>query len=200
MKLDKLPDFIKNDINLLAKFNIDTNIELAHFLSQVHHESGGFKFKVENLNYSDAGLLKIFGKYFTTDTAKQYARKPQNIANRVYANRMGNGDEKSGEGWKYRGRGYIQLTGKNNYSALNSYLKTIGLADNVLASPDLVETKYPLLSAAYWWMVNGLNQIADDGAAESVVKAVTKRVNGGLNGYAHRLEMFKYYFDLLKNK
>ena len=198
MKLDKLPDFIKNDIDLLAKFGIDTHLELAHFLSQVHHESGGFKFKVENLNYSDAGLLKTFSKYFTTDTAKQYARKPQNIANRVYANRMGNGDEKSGEGWKYRGRGYIQLTGKNNYSALNSYLKTIGLADNVLASPDLVETKYPLLSAAYWWMVNGLNQIADDGAAESVVKAVTKRVNGGLNGYAHRLEMFKYYFYLLK--
>jgi putative chitinase len=198
MKLDKLPDFIKKDIDLLAKFNIDTNIELAHFLSQVHHESGGFKSKVENLNYSDVGLLKIFSKYFTAATAKQYARKPQNIANRVYANRMGNGDEKSGEGWKYRGRGYIQLTGKNNYSALNSYLKTIGLADNVLASPDLVETKYTLLSAAYWWMVNGLNQIADDGAAESVVKAVTKRVNGGLNGYAHRLEMFKYYFDLLK--
>lgn len=198
MKLDKLPDFIKNDIDLLAKFGIDTHLELAHFLSQVHHESGGFKAKVENLNYSDAGLLKTFSKYFTPTTAKQYARKPQNIANRVYANRMGNGDEKSGEGWKYRGRGYIQLTGKNNYSALNSYLKTIGLADNVLASPDLVETKYPLLSAAYWWMVNGLNQIADDGAAESVVKAVTKRVNGGLNGYAHRLEMFKYYFDLLK--
>ena len=198
MKLDKLPDFIKNDIDLLAKFGIDTHLELAHFLSQVHHESGAFKFKVENLNYSDVGLLKIFGKYFIAATAKQYARKPQNIANRVYANRMGNGDEKSGEGWKYRGRGYIQLTGKNNYSALNSYLKSIGLADNVLASPDLVETKYPLLSAAYWWMVNGLNQIADDGAAESVVKAVTKRVNGGLNGYAHRLEMFKYYFDLLK--
>ena len=198
MKLDKLPDFIKNDIDLLAKFGIDTHLELAHFLSQVDHESAGFKAKVENLNYSDAGLLKTFGKYFTATTAKQYARKPQNIANRVYANRMGNGDEKSGEGWKYRGRGYIQLTGKNNYSALNSYLKSIGLADNVLASPDLVETKYPLLSAAYWWMVNGLNQIADDGEAESVVKAVTKRVNGGLNGYAHRLEMFKYYFDLLK--
>jgi len=197
MKLDKLPDFIKNDIDLLAKFGIDTHLELAHFLSQVDHESGGFKFKVENLNYSDVGLLKIFGKYFTTDTAKQYARKPQNIANRVYANRMGNGDEASGEGWKYRGRGYIQLTGKNNYSALNSYLKTIGLADNVLASPDLVESKYPLLSAAYWWMVNGLNQIADDGKAESVVKAITKRVNGGLNGYAHRLEMFKHYYNLI---
>ena len=196
MNISKLPDFIKNDIDLLAKFGIDTHLELAHFLSQVHHESGGFKAKVENLNYSDTGLLKTFPKYFNVNTAKQHARKPQAIANRVYANRMGN--EVIGDGWKYRGRGYIQLTGKNNYSALNSYLKSIGLADNVLESPDLVETKYPLLSAAYWWMINGLNQIADNGSGEDVVKAVTKRVNGGLNGYAHRLEMFNYYFKLLK--
>jgi len=108
------------------------------------------------------------------------------------------GNDLLGDGWKYRGRGYIQLTGKNNYAALNSYLKTIGLADNVLESPDLVETKYPLLSAAYWWMINGLNQIADNGSGDDVVKAVTKRVNGGLNGYAHRLEMFKYYYNLLR--
>ena len=196
MNISKLPDFIKNDIDLLAKFGIDTHLELAHFLSQVHHESEGFTAKVENLNYSDVGLLKTFTKYFNANTAKQYARKPQAIANKVYAGRMGN--DLIGDGWKYRGRGFIQLTGKNNYAALNSYLKTIGLADNVLESPDLVETKYPLLSAAYWWMVNGLNQIADNGSGEDVVKAVTKRVNGGLNGYAHRLEMFKYYFNLLK--
>lgn len=196
MNISKLPDFIKNDIDLLAKFNIDTIIELAHFLSQVHHESVGFTAKVENLNYSDVGLLKTFPKYFNANTAKQYARKPQAIANKVYTGRMGN--DFIGDGWKYRGRGFIQLTGKNNYAALNSYLKTIGLADNVLESPDLVETKYPLLSAAYWWMINGLNQIADNGSGEDVVKAVTKRVNGGLNGYAHRLEMFKYYFNLLK--
>ena len=198
MNVTKLPDFIKNDIDLLAKFGIDTHLELAHFLSQVNHESAGFTAKVENLNYSDTGLLKTFSKYFNATTAKQYARKPQSIANKVYASRMGNGDEKSGDGWKYRGRGYIQLTGKNNYAALNSYLKSIGLADNVLLSPDLVETKYPLLSAAYWWMVNGLNQISDNGSGEDVVKAVTKRVNGGLNGYAHRLEMFNYYYNLLK--
>jgi putative chitinase len=196
MNISKLPDFIKNDIDLLAKFGIDTHLELAHFLSQFHHESAGFTAKVENLNYSDTGLLKTFPKYFNVNTAKQHARKPQAIANRVYAGRMGN--DLLGDGWKYRGRGYIQLTGKNNYSALNSYLKTIGLADNVLESPDLVETKYPLLSAAYWWMINGLNQIADNGSGDDVVKAVTKRVNGGLNGYAHRLEMFKYYFNLLK--
>lgn len=198
MNINKLPEFIKNDIDLLAKFGIDTELELAHFLSQVHHESSGFTAKVENLNYSETLLLKIFPKYFNTNTAKQYARKPQSIANRVYSNRMGNGEEKSGDGWKYRGRGFIQLTGKNNYTALNSYLKSIGLADNVLESPDLVETKYPLLSAAYWWMVNGLNQIADNGSGDDVVKLVTKRVNGGLNGYAHRLEMFKYYYNLLK--
>ena len=198
MNISKLPDFIKNDIDLLAKFGIDTHLELSHFLSQVNHESAGFNAKVENLNYSDTGLLKTFGKYFNATTAKQYARKPQMIANRVYASRMGNGIEASGDGWKYRGRGYIQLTGKNNYAALNSYLKSIGLADNVLESPDLVETKYPLLSAAYWWMSTGLNQIADNGSGDDVVKAVTKRVNGGLNGYAHRLEMFNYYFNLLK--
>lgn len=198
MNISKLPDFIKNDIDLLVKFGIDTHLELSHFLSQVHHESGGFKARVENLNYSDTGLLKTFSKYFNATTAKQYSRKPQNIANRVYASRMGNENEASGEGWKYRGRGYIQLTGKNNYAALNSYLKSIGLSDNVLLSPDLVETKYPLLSAAYWWMVNGLNQISDNGSGEDVVKAVTKRVNGGLNGYAQRLGMFNYYYNLLK--
>ena len=196
MNISKLPDFIKNDIDLLVKFGIDTHLELAHFLSQVNHESAGFTAKVENLNYSADGLLRTFPKYFNVTTAKQHARKPQAIANRVYANRMGN--EVVGDGWKYRGRGYIQLTGKNNYAALNSYLKSIGLADNVLESPDLVETKYPFLSAAYWWMVNGLNQISDNGSGEDVVKSVTKRVNGGLNGYAHRLEMFKYYYNLLK--
>lgn len=196
MNIYKLPDFIKTDIDLLSKFGIDTHLELSHFLSQVHHESAGFTAKVENLNYSDTGLLKIFPKYFNANTAKQYARKPQAIANKVYAGRMGN--DLIGDGWKYRGRGFIQLTGKNNYAALNSYLKSIGLADNVLESPDLVETKYPLLSAAYWWMVNGLNQIADNGSSDDVVKSVTKRVNGGLNGYAHRLEMFKYYYNLLQ--
>lgn len=198
MKIDKLPDFIKADINLLAKFGIDTTLELSHFLAQVHHESGGFKAKEENLNYSESGLLKIFSKYFNQSNAKQYARKPQMIANRVYANRMGNGSEQSGEGWKYRGRGYIQLTGKNNYTALQSYLQTIDISDNVLISPDLVATKFPLLSAAYWWMVNGLNQIASEGASPEIVKKVSKRVNGGTIGLAHRQEMFNYYYNLIK--
>ena len=198
MNTSKLPQFIQNDLSLLTKFGIDTRLELAHFLSQVDHESAGFTAKVENLNYSEAGLLKTFGKYFNAKTAKQYARKPQSIANRVYANRMGNGNEASGDGWKYRGRGDMMTTGKNNYIAFNVYLKTLGIADDVVLSPDLVETRYSLLSAAFWWMVNGLNQIADDGATNEVVKLVTRRVNGGVNGLSHRLELFNHYYKILE--
>ena len=174
------------------KFNITTNLRLAHFLAQCAHESGGFKLTTENLNYSAAGLQTVFSKYFTAKTAEAYARRPEKIANRVYANRMGNGDEASGEGWKYRGRGYIQLTGKDNYKSFDN---TVG--EDILANPDLVAAKYPLASAAFFFERNKLWALCDRGSDDITVTTVTKRVNGGTNGLADRLQYFKEFYNLL---
>jgi putative chitinase len=190
-----IPDSVLSQIpNTAAKFEINTPLRLAHFLSQCGHESGQFRVVNENLNYGAKGLLGIFKKYFPTeDKAKMYERKPEKIANLVYASRMGNGPESSGDGYKYRGRGYIQLTGKDNYTAFG---KSIG--ENIAATPDLVATQYPLLSAAWFFNKNGLHKLADKGATPEVVTMVTKRVNGGTIGLADRLKHFKEYYELLK--
>jgi putative chitinase len=161
-------------------------------LAQCGHESGGFKAVSENLNYGAAGLQSIFKKYFTPVSAKEYERKPEKIANIVYANRMGNGPQASGEGYKFRGRGYIQLTGKDNYTAFDKVVE-----DDILVSPDLVATKYPLLSAAWFFHKNGLHKIADEGATDAVVTKVTKRVNGGTIGLPDRIKHFNEYNNLL---
>ena len=196
-KLDKLkghiPDAVIAQIpDTAAKFNITTPLRLAHFLSQCGHESGGFKAVSENLNYSADGLKKIFPKYFPGNLNESYARQPEKIANRVYSSRMGNGNEGSGEGFKFRGRGYIQLTGKSNYAAFD---KTV--SDDILANPDLVSTKYPLASAAFFFNNNGLWSVCDRGADDATVTAVTKRVNGGTIGLPDRLKHFKEYYSLL---
>ena len=177
---------------VMEKFGINTPLRLAHFLAQCGHESGGFRAVQENLNYSANGLKGIFGKYFPGNLAESYARQPEKIASRVYGNRMGNGDEASKEGYKFRGRGYIQLTGKQNYTA---FAKSIG--EDTVANPDLVATKYPLASAAWFFSKNGLSLIADKGATDQVVTLVTKRVNGGTIGLADRIKHFKEYFHLL---
>jgi putative chitinase len=189
-----VPDAVIAQIpDTAVKFNITTQLRLAHFLSQCGHESGGFKLVNENLNYSADGLVKIFGKYFTSATAPAYARNPEKIANKVYSARMGNGVEASGDGWKHRGRGYIQLTGKDNYSKFD---KTVD--DDILANPDLVATKYPLSSAAFFFNSNGLWAICDKGADVATVTAVTKRVNGGTIGLDDRIKHFNEYYALLK--
>jgi len=175
------------------KFNITNNLRLAHFLAQCGHESGNFKAVSENLNYSADGLKKIFGKYFPGNLNESYARQPEKIAARVYASRMGNGDEASKEGFKFRGRGYIQLTGKNNYT---NFSKFIG--EDCVANPDLVATKYPLASAAFFFDSNKLWSICDKGADDATVTAVTKRVNGGTIGLPDRIKHFKEYYNLLK--
>jgi len=199
MKLEALkghiPDAVIPQIaDVAAKFEINTPLRLAHFLAQCGHESGGFKVVNENLNYSAKGLAGVFKKYFPTEeAAKPYERQPQKIANKVYASRMGNGDEASGEGFKFKGRGYIQLTGKNNYA---DFGKSIN--EDITANPDLVATKYPLLSAAWFFHKNGLHKIADEGATEVVVTKITKRVNGGTLGLADRLKHFNEYYNLLK--
>jgi len=189
-----IPDAVIAQIpDTAARFGITTPLRLAHFLSQCGHESGGFRAVTENLNYSADGLKKIFPKYFPGNINESYARNPQKIANRVYSSRMGNGNEASGEGFKFRGRGYIQLTGKSNYLAFD---KTVD--DDIIANPDLVATKYPLASAAFFFQKNNLWSICDQGATDQVVTLVTKRVNGGTIGLADRIKHFKEYWSLLK--
>lgn len=190
-----VPDTVISQIpDTAAKFGITTPLRLAHFLAQCGHESGGFKAVQENLNYGAKGLRGIFAKYFQTDAkALEYERKPEKIANLVYGNRMGNGAEATGEGYKFRGRGYIQLTGKENYSRFD---KTVD--EDIVSNPDLVATKYPLASAAFFFQSNGLWAICDKGADDATVTSVTKRVNGGTIGLADRLKHFKEYYALLK--
>ena len=198
LKLDKLKGHIPDAViamipDTAAKFQINTPLRLAHFLAQCGHESGGFRLTQENLNYSAKGLNGIFKKYFPTEAAAAaYARNPQKIANKVYGNRMGNGPESSGEGYKFRGRGYIQLTGKENYTAFG---KAIG--EDILANPDKVASNYALLSAAWFFSKNGLHRMADEGASDAVVTKITKRVNGGTIGLADRIKHFKEYYHLL---
>ena len=151
--IDKLKGHIPDTViemisDTAAKFQINTPIRLAHFLAQCGHESGGFRATQENLNYSAKGLNGIFKKYFPTEaSAVDYARKPQKIANKVYANRMGNGTEASGDGYKFRGRGALQLTGKSNYEAFSKYLGKPEIIDN----PDLVATEYVFESAIFFF-------------------------------------------------
>ena len=198
-KLDKLkghiPDAVLAQIpDTAVKFNITNPLRLAHFLAQCGHESGGWRATSENLNYSSKGLMGIFKKYFPTlALAEQYARKPIAIASRVYGSRMGNGAEPTQEGYKFRGRGYIQLTGKDNYSAFDKFV-----SEDILANPDLVATKYPLMSAAWFFNKNGLWAICDRGADQGTVTAVTKRVNGGTIGLPDRIKHFNEYYNLLK--
>jgi putative chitinase len=197
-KLDKLkghvPDKVIEQIpDTAKKFNITTPLRLAHFLSQCGHESGGFRLVNENVNYSAAGLKGIFGKYFPGNLSESYARQPQKIASRVYGGRMGNGAESTGDGYKFRGRGYIQLTGKDNYTRFGKFI-----GEDTVANPDLVATKYPLASAAFFFDSNKLWSICDKGSDNATVTAVTKRVNGGTIGLADRIKHFNEYYNLLK--
>ena len=183
-----VPDAVIAQIpEVMEKFQINTPLRLCHFLAQCGHESGNFKAVNENLNYGAKGLLGLFKKYFPTEAkAKEYERKPEKIANLIYGGRMGNGPEASGEGYKFRGRGYIQLTGKDNYSAFDKVV-----AENILETPDLVATKYPLLSAAWFWNSRKLNELADKGATDAEVTSITKKVNGGTIGLEDRIKHFK---------
>lgn len=199
MDISKLKGHIPDTVigllpDTIQKFQLNTPLRLAHFLAQAGHESGGFKAVNENLNYGAKGLKSIFGKYFPSEEkALLYERKPEKIANLVYGGRMGNGPEPTGDGFKFRGRGYIQLTGRDNYVAFSKAIN-----EDVTANPDLVATKYPLLSAAWFFHKNGLHTIADQGATDEVVTKITKRVNGGVIGLTDRIKHFKEYYSLLK--
>lgn len=189
-----IPDGVLTQLeSVMNKFEINTPLRLAHFLSQAAHESGGFKFITENLNYSAAGLKTTFPKYFPGNLNEIYARKPEMIASKVYASRMGNRDEKSRDGWTFRGRGYIQLTGKSNYQEFDNFVD-----ENIIVSPDLVANKYPLLSAGWYFYKNNLNKISDKGDSKAVITELTKRINGGIIGLDDRIEKFNKIYSLLK--
>jgi putative chitinase len=173
----------------LQRYEINTPLRAAHFLAQIAHESGGFRYVEENLNYSENALKSVFGKYFKDNAlASDYARRPQKIANRVYANRMGNGSEGSGDGWRYRGRGLIQLTGKSNYTQYADARQV-----DVVQTPDLVATE-PMLAtdvAGWYWDSRALNRYADN----DDIRAITKRINGGYNGLKDR----QFYLNRAKD-
>jgi putative chitinase len=186
--------------NIVSKYNITSHVRLAHFMAQIAHESGNFKAVVENLNYSADALLSVFPKYFKDKNgvldkalALKYARNAEMIGSRVYASRMGNGDEASKEGYKFRGRGYLQVTGKDNYKAFSTFI-----GEDCVANPDLIATKYPMDSAMWFFDKNKLWDICDKGATSEVVTLVTKRVNGGTHGIEDRLSKFNTFVGLLK--
>ena len=176
---------------VLPRYGIaESKLRLAHFFAQVLHESGCMRFDMENLNYSADALRRVFAKYFPTKAeAEAYARNPERIANRVYANRMGNRNEASGDGWRFRGRGLIQLTGRSNYRAFAAWLDD----ERIVEEPDLVSSEYAVHSAVFFWDKNGLNRLAD----RDDVVAVTRRINGGDNGLAHRRELLNKANGLL---
>lgn len=177
-------------LEVTTKYKLNSPLRLAHFLAQCSHESNNFRSVEENLNYSQDRLLVIFKKYFPDkELARIYAHQPRKLASRVYASRMGNGAEDTEDGWRFRGRGYIQLTGRENYAAFDKEVN-----DNLLLNPDLVATKYPLTSAAWFWNSKKLNDIADLGPDVSLI---TKKVNGGLIGLEHRIQLFNNYFKLI---
>lgn len=198
LNLEKLkghiPDSVIRQIPETAeKFKINTPLRLAHFLSQCSHESGGFKLTQENLNYSAKGLMETFKKYFPTSSlAEQYQRKPEAIASRVYGGRMGNGPEATKEGYKFRGRGFLQTTGKENYAKFSKFIN-----EDCVSNPDLVSTKYPLASAAFFFTSNNLWSICDKGSDTKTITDLTKRINGGVNGLNERIKEFNHFYKLL---
>lgn len=177
---------------ILSEYSINTPLRKAYFLSQITHESGGFRYVKENLYYSSKALYSVFRKYFPTlKVADTYARSPERIANKVYANRLGNGNEESGDGWKYKGRGLIQLTGKSNYEQLSQ-----SFDEDFVNNPDLLTIpKWAISSACWYWQKRNINKYAD----LDDIHMVTKLINGGFNGLENRqhfLDEYKKLFNL----
>ncbi|MCX6783302.1 MAG: glycoside hydrolase family 19 protein [Candidatus Levybacteria bacterium] len=176
-------------LSLLDMYGIQTAMRKSAFLAQIAHESGGFRAVEENLNYSSDRMLVVFPKYFNKNESLDYHRNPQRIANRVYANRMGNGNEASGDGWRYRGRGLIQLTGKNNYQKFSDFCGV-----DVIINPDYLTTPMGAMYSAIWfWDVNGCNTFADKGD----IVGLTKKINGGINGLDHRKQLYDKFLPLM---
>lgn len=181
---------ILNDV--LPDYSINTSIRIAQFIAQTGHESAHYNTLKENLNYSAEALRKVFKKYFPNDEfAQQYHRQPEKIANRVYSNRMGNGNEASGDGWLYRGRGVIQITGKNNYRMCSMYL--FG-DERLLQDPGMLqEPEYAIRSACWYWLANDINKVAED------TRTVTRIINGGYHGINDREQLYATALKVLSS-
>ena len=195
-KIGVIPDgsFGPKTIKAAIDFFKFTPERAAHFFGQVAHETGGFQLYTENLNYSASGLRGIFGKYFPNNLSETYARQPVKIASRVYANRMGNGDEASQDGWKFRGRGALQTTGKSNYQLFADSLKN----QEIMTNPDLLATDYAFESAIYFFDKNKLWSIADKGVNGETILSMTKKINGGTNGLEDRASLTNRYYTWIK--
>lgn len=189
-KRSNLEKFVEGLNETFEHFEINTPERMAMFIAQCAHESGNFAATQENLNYSAKGLTGTFKKYFPTEeSATPYARKSEKIANRVYGSRMGNGPESSGDGYRFRGRGVIQLTGRDNYTACGKALEL-----DLLTDPDSVaENPVAVLSAGWFWNTRRLNDWADKGD----VLTVTKRINGGTIGLADRKKHYEHILEVL---
>ena len=186
-RVSSIDEFVASFNMWAVYFGVSQPRRVAAYLAQTFHESQYLPRTEENLNYSADGLLKTFPRYFSAATAAQYARQPRRIASRVYASRMGNGNEASGDGWKYRGRGYIQLTGKTNYQL---FMKGDWCEKDVVKNPDLVSGFYYNQLASLWfWDSRGLNPLADIDDME----AITRKINGGTNGMADRLLLWRRF-------
>lgn len=178
---------------VIERFGISRELELAHFLGQCHHESGGFKRVFENLNYSAERLRQVFpSRYGEGPFAEVEQFQPELIANRVYYHKIGNGSMLTGDGWKFRGRGYIQITGRSNYQKFDKLVP-----EDIMENPDLVATKYPLFSAGWFWSSRRIGDVIGQSVTDSQIKRVTKLVNGGQNGLIHRAQMTHHYFNIL---
>lgn len=193
---DKLKGLIPDDVlkqlpEAIAR-GASNPLRLAHFLAQCAHESGSFKSTSENLNYSAERLKEVFGKHFFGTSSIDFAHKPEKIANRVYANRLGNGNEQTGDGFRFRGRGFLQLSFKFNYEQFSLFV-----GEDVVKNPDLVATKYALTSAVFFFEKNGLWAICDKGSSVAIVTQLTKRINGGTNGLDDRINRFNEFYKAL---
>jgi putative chitinase len=190
-----LPESIYDQLPaIIDKYHVNTNLRMSHFLGQCSEETGNFTKFEENLNYSYDRLVQIFPKYFPGTTGRSYAGRPERIANKVYGNRYGNGTEASGDGWKYRGRGCLQLTFKGNYSLLS---KDFGV--DFVKSPELVATEYSLVSAAWFFTINKVWPLCDGGSDTEHITLVTKKVNGGTINLDARINYFKKYWNILSD-
>lgn len=196
-KIGVSPDgkFGPNTLKAAVRFLNLSRLRGAHFFAQCAHESGNFQFLEENLRYNAEKLMIIWPKLFPTmEVALQYDRAPQKIANRAYADRMGNGSETSGDGWKYRGRGAIQLTGRANYKAFSDYERN----PDILFNPDIVASEYPIESALFFFEKNNLWPICDKGIEEPVITELTKKINGGTLGLSDRIHKTKEFYSILE--
>jgi putative chitinase len=194
----KVPAYVLDMMTELAGFfpenkGGNTPLRLAHFIGQCAHESAGFYHVYECLNYSADGLRKYFPQYFPDQaTALAYAHNEERIASRLYANRMGNGNEASKDGYRFRGRGYIQLTGKDHYRYFSKFI-----GKNCIVNPDLVAEQYPLLSAAFFFSLKDIWRLCDQGSLAENVASITHRINGGFNGLDQRMVYFKYFSSII---